>query len=121
MFTQIQTELDTLVASIQKHQDIVAQLRADEANSNYYLELGGRLIGLAEALEEVELSRTVIEEHIIDILKNTTDGNYAEKVSNLEAENDVLRERVKLLKDDLKKYNISKIKYDAIENEDTEE
>lgn len=121
MFTKIQTELDALLLSVQKHQDIVAQLRSDESNPNYYLELGGRLIGLTEAMEEIELSKTLIEGHILDIIKNTTDGNYAEKVSNLEAENDALRERVKLLKDDLKKYNISKIKYDTIEGPDIDE
>lgn len=110
MFSQINNEMEELIINIQKHQDIVAQLRLDESNPNSYVELGGRLIGLQEVLDEVELTRLAINDHIINILQNTTDGNYANKVNNLEDENKVLREKIEILKDDLKRYNLSKVK-----------
>lgn len=105
MFTQIQTELELLVVAIEKIIDYITALRSSEANPNLYTEYGGRLIGLTEALKEIKKTKINVNEHIIDILKNTTDGNYVAKLGILEDENRVLRDKVYILNEDLKKYN----------------
>lgn len=105
MFSQIKLEMDLLIVNIEKEMDYIARLRQIEHNSNTYIEQGGRLIGLTTALEEVKKSQRNIDNHIDEILKNTTDGNYFEKLGVLEDENAVLRNKNYILSQELKKYN----------------
>ena len=105
MFTQITTEMDLLTVEIEKIMDEVANARANEYNPNLFNEFGGRLIGLTEALAEIRKTQVNINDHIIDILKNTADGNYVEKLGVIEDENIVLRNKIYLLEKDLQKYD----------------
>lgn len=104
MFTQIQTEMDLLVVEIEKILDQIATLRANENNSNIYIEYGGRLIGLTEAISKIRQTQLKINQHIADILRNTTDGNYLMKLDLLEDENSVLQDKIAILKEELEKY-----------------
>ena len=104
MFTQITTELDLLVVAIEKEIEFVDALRQNEHNSNVYIEDGGRLVGLTEALAEVRQTQLKINEHIIELLKNTTDGNYVAKMGVLEKKNEVLTQEISLLQQELKRY-----------------
>lgn len=108
MFTQITTEMDLLTVEIEKIMDEVANARANEYNPNLFNEFGGRLIGLTEALAEIRKTQVNINDHIIDILKNTADGNYVEKLGVIEDENIVLRNKIYLLEKDLQKYDTIK-------------
>lgn len=105
MFSQIQIEMDKLVINLEKTADYIAGLRQNEYNPNVYAEYGGRLIGITESLSEIRKAQIHINDHIIDILKNTTDGNYVAKLNLLIDENDLLRDKVELLEEDLKKYH----------------
>lgn len=110
MFTQIETELDLLIATIEKKIDYIASLRMDAINPNIYAEHGGRLIGLTEAIDEIKNTRAIISSHIVDVLKNTTDGNYISKLDVLEDENRVLRDKIYLLQQDIEKIKEIKAK-----------
>lgn len=107
MFTQIQLAIEKLRLNIEEEIDYVATMRQNDNNNPTYIEKTGRIVGLTYALTEVDRISLEINEHIADILKNTTDGNYASKVTNLEDENEILREKIELLEDDLRKYNVS--------------
>ena len=104
MFSQIQTEIDLLIVAIEKEIEYISLIRTNEHNPNLFAEYGGRTIGLTYALAEVNKAQRNINEHISDILKNTTDGNYIAKLGVLEDENRVLRDKIYLLEQDLKKY-----------------
>jgi len=108
LFTQITTEMDLLTVEIEKIMDEIANARANEYNPNLFNEFGGRLIGLTEALAEIRKTQVNINDHIIDILKNTADGNYVEKLGVIEDENIVLRNKIYLLEKDLQKYDTIK-------------
>lgn len=103
MFTQITTELDLLVATIDKEIDYVSAIRLSEHNPNMFAEYGGRSIGLSLALSEIKKTKLAIHDHILDILKNTTDGNYETKLGILEDENRLLRDKIYLLEQDISK------------------
>lgn len=105
MFTQITTELSLLAVEIEKIMDEVSSARANEYNPNLFNEFGGRLIGLTEALAEIQKTQLIVNDHIADILKNTADGNYVEKLSVINEENIVLRNKIDLLEKDLQKYD----------------
>lgn len=100
--------MDLLTVEIEKIMDEVANARANEYNPNLFNEFGGRLIGLTEALAEIRKTQVNINDHIIDILKNTADGNYVEKLGVIEDENIVLRNKIYLLEKDLQKYDTIK-------------
>ena len=100
--------MDLLTVEIEKIMDEVANARANEYNPNLFNEFGGRLIGLTEALAEIIKTQVNINDHIIDILKNTADGNYVEKLGVIEDENIVLRNKIYLLEKDLQKYDTIK-------------
>ena len=104
MFSQIQTEIDLLIVAIEKEIEYISLIRTNEHNPNLFAEYGGRTIGLTYALTEIHKTQNKINEHISDILKNTTDGNYIAKLGVLEDENRVLRDKIYLLEQDLKKY-----------------
>lgn len=108
MFTPIQEELNELIMVIEGMIDFVAEMRMGENNNPRYIEIGGRLIGLNEALAEVEKTKIYINEHIMDILNNTIDGNFSKKIDVLTEENEVLKEKVSLLQNDLKKFSTQK-------------
>lgn len=105
MFTQITTEMELLTVEIEKIMDNVANARANEYNPNLFNEFGGRLIGLTESLAEIRKTQIHINDHIADIIKNTADGNYVEKLGVIEDENRVLRDKIYLLEKDLQKYD----------------
>mgnify|MGYP007013866756 CR=1 FL=1 len=105
MFTQITTELSLLAVEIEKIMDVVSNARANEYNPNLFNEYGGRLIGLTEALAEIQKTQLIVNDHIADILKNTADGNYVEKLNVINEENIVLRNKIDLLEKDLQKYD----------------
>ena len=105
MFTQITTELSLLAVEIEKIMDEVSSARANEYNPNLFNEFGGRLIGLTEALAEIQKTQLIVNDHIADILKNTADGNYVEKLNVINEENIVLRNKIDLLEKDLQKYD----------------
>lgn len=100
--------MDLLTVEIEKIMDEIANARANEYNPNLFNEFGGRLIGLTEALAEIRKTQVNINDHIIDILKNTADGNYVEKLGVIEDENIVLRNKIYLLEKDLQKYDTIK-------------
>ena len=104
MFTQITTSIDLLKVEIEKELDYISMMRLNEQNPNMFAEYGGRTIGLTWALQEINKTQLDINEHITDILKNTTDGNYIAKMGVLEDENRVLRDKVYLLEQDIKRY-----------------
>ena len=104
MLSQIQTEIDLLIVAIEKEIEYISLIRTNEHNPNLFAEYGGRTIGLTYALTEIHKTQNKINEHISDILKNTTDGNYIAKLGVLEDENRVLRDKIYLLEQDLKKY-----------------
>ena len=105
MFTQITTEMELLTVEIEKIMDNVANARANEYNPNLFNEFGGRLIGLTESLAEIRKTQIHINDRIADIIKNTADGNYVEKLGVIEDENRVLRDKIYLLEKDLQKYD----------------
>lgn len=107
MFTQIQLSICELIADVENLMDKVASYRAGETNPNVFNEFGGRLIAYTEMMSLIRKTQAKIDEHIADILKNTTDGNYMDKLSILEEENDVLHDKVEILQDELKKYKLS--------------
>ena len=121
MFTQITTELDLLVVAIEKEIEFVDALRQNEHNSNVYIEDGGRLVGLTEALAEVRQTQLKINEHIIEILKNTTDGNYVAKMGVLEKKNEVLTQEISLLQQELKRYKIKPVDSECFREFSSEE
>lgn len=104
MFTQITTAIDLLKVEIEKELEYISMMRLNEQNPNMFAEYGGRTIGLTWALQEINKTQLDINEHITDILKNTTDGNYIAKMGVLEDENRVLRDKVYLLEQDIKRY-----------------
>lgn len=104
MFTQIQTTIDVLKASIDSELEYISMMRLNEQNPNMFAEYGGRTIGLTWALQEINKTQIQINDHITDILKNTTDGNYIAKLGVLEDENRVLRDKIYLLEQDIKRY-----------------
>lgn len=104
MFTQITTSIDLLKVEIEKELEYISMMRLNEQNPNMFAEYGGRTIGLTWALQEINKTQLDINEHITDILKNTTDGNYIAKMGVLEDENRVLRDKVYLLEQDIKRY-----------------
>lgn len=104
MFTQITTAIDLLKVAIEKELEYISMMRLNEQNPNMFAEYGGRTIGLTWALQEINKTQNDINEHITDILKNTTDGNYIAKMGVLEDENRVLRDKVYLLEQDIKRY-----------------
>lgn len=105
MFSQIRLSVDLLIVNIEKEMEYIARVRQNEHNPNIYCEYGGRLIGLTTALDEVKKIQIEIDNHIDDIIKNTTDGNYMEKLGVLEDENEVLRNKNYILSKELKKYH----------------
>ena len=109
MFTQIQTEMEILIAEVNKVMDYVASMRAVENNPNVYAELGGRLIGHTEILSKIRHTQFQIDEHIKDIIRNTADGNFVDKLDILEEENILLNRKIDLLKDELQKYKQGRI------------
>lgn len=121
MFTQITTELDLLVVAIEKEIEFVDALRQNEHNSNVYIEDGGRLVGLTEALAEVRQTQLKINEHIIEILKNTTDGNYVAKMGVLEKKNEVLTQEISLLQQELKRYKTKPVDSECFREFSSEE
>lgn len=104
MFTQITTSIDLLKVEIEKELEYISMMRLNEQNPNMFAEYGGRTISLTWALQEINKTQLDINEHITDILKNTTDGNYIAKMGVLEDENRVLRDKVYLLEQDIKRY-----------------
>ena len=119
MFTVIQDELTNLVNIIEDEVRKTNMVRNDEPNHNAYIENTGRLIGLTLALNEIEKSREIINDHIIYILNNTTDGNFSKKMNLLLDENEILRDKVDMLNEDLDKYSKiqTKEKYRKILND----
>ena len=97
--------MELLTVEIEKIMDNVANARANEYNPNLFNEFGGRLIGLTESLAEIRKTQIHINDHIADIIKNTADGNYVEKLGVIEDENRVLRDKIYLLEKDLQKYD----------------
>lgn len=104
MFTQITTSIDLLKVEIEKELEYISMMRLNEQNPNMFAEYGGRTIGLTWALQEINKTQLDINEHITNILKNTTDGNYIAKMGVLKDENRVLRDKVYLLEQDIKRY-----------------
>lgn len=129
MFSQIKVEMEILISTIEKHLDIVDDLRVNEVNPNLFNEYSGRTIGLYQALNEIRTTNDAISEHIKEILQNTTDGNYMEKLNLLEEENCVLQEKIYLLQKDLEQYksqslkteNMSRILKENLTEEDRKE
>ena len=93
--------MELLTVEIEKIMDNVA----NEYNPNLFNEFGGRLIGLTESLAEIRKTQIHINDHIADIIKNTADGNYVEKLGVIEDENRVLRDKIYLLEKYLQKYD----------------
>ena len=104
MFTQIQVAIDTLKATIDNELEYISMVRSNEQNPNMFAEYGGRTIGLTWAMREIDKTQVEIDNHIAEILKNTTDGNYIAKLGVLEDENRVLRDKIYLLEQDIKRY-----------------
>lgn len=86
MFSQIDTEIQLLEDVIDEEINYITTLRKEATNSNMYIEYQGRIIGLSTALNYVRNTKININKHILEILKNTTDGNYVEKLGILEDE-----------------------------------
>lgn len=105
MFSQIDTEIQLLEDVIDEEINYITTLRKEATNSNMYIEYQGRIIGLSTALNYVRNTKININKHILEILKNTTDGNYVEKLGILEDENRVLRDKIYLLEQDLSKFD----------------
>lgn len=119
MFTPILDEIQLLLQTVQAQKVQVMSMQYDINNPNLYNEYAGGIKQLDWAFDQLNLSYFNIEKIIEDIQRNTIDGNYMAKLSIVEDENMVLRDKIDLLEEDNEKITkMKKIRQNVNTNEE---
>ena len=103
MFTPITDELELLQSIVTELIVLTQEERIEQTNPVMNIEYTGRVAGLYEAKMQIDETVINVQQHIDYILKNTVDGNYAEKLNILEDENRVLRDKNYFLEQESKR------------------
>ncbi len=110
MFNEIYEELDDYQDRLRIKFNEINARRYIDMSPNAYIEDTGRMFGLEECSDEFITTRINIEAKINKFLEESMDGLSAHKIGLLEDEINVLKNKLTLQDNELRKYKIIKEK-----------